>query len=211
MFPTMSRPSSMGRGPIPTGRPIISPTTSTTARSTISAIAGSAVPIILPLWGWDHWDWRDHRIDIDRDRFTQAGSRPPADRRRRLAARPDPSERRPLSVARGARAVPGRRSSRIGFAATADIRRPAPSASAEQRGSRIAAASVRAASAARPAELRILLARARMRASRPSAARSSRMSAPSYRAERRNGRISTRRHAVIRGQGTAMTEIPPEA
>lgn len=28
------------------------------------------LPIILPLWGWDHWDWGNHRIDIDRDRFT---------------------------------------------------------------------------------------------------------------------------------------------
>lgn len=27
------------------------------------------VPIILPLWGWDHWDWRHHHIDIDRGRF----------------------------------------------------------------------------------------------------------------------------------------------
>ncbi len=37
-----------------------------------------AVPIILPLWGWDHWDWRDHRIDIDRDRFTRLDhGRPP--------------------------------------------------------------------------------------------------------------------------------------
>jgi hypothetical protein len=27
------------------------------------------VPIIAPLWGWDHWNWRQHRIDIDRDRF----------------------------------------------------------------------------------------------------------------------------------------------
>jgi len=28
------------------------------------------VPIIFPLWGWDHWDWRHHRIDIDRGRYT---------------------------------------------------------------------------------------------------------------------------------------------
>jgi hypothetical protein len=26
-------------------------------------------PIIAPLWGWEHCDWRRHRIDIDRDRF----------------------------------------------------------------------------------------------------------------------------------------------
>jgi hypothetical protein len=30
-----------------------------------------AVPIIAPLWGWDHWDWRRHRLDIDQDRFAR--------------------------------------------------------------------------------------------------------------------------------------------
>jgi hypothetical protein len=25
--------------------------------------------IVLPLWGWNHWDWGHHRIDIDRPRF----------------------------------------------------------------------------------------------------------------------------------------------
>ncbi|MDR3472362.1 MAG: DUF3300 domain-containing protein [Devosia sp.] len=36
------------------------------------------VPLIIPLWGWDHWDWRNHRIDIDRDRFTGLNrGRPP--------------------------------------------------------------------------------------------------------------------------------------
>ncbi|MHC6075308.1 DUF3300 domain-containing protein [Ralstonia solanacearum] len=25
--------------------------------------------IVVPLWGWNHWDWHRHRIDIDRDRF----------------------------------------------------------------------------------------------------------------------------------------------
>ena len=35
-------------------------------------------PIIIPLWGWDHWDWRNHRIDIDRGRFTGLNrGRPP--------------------------------------------------------------------------------------------------------------------------------------
>jgi len=35
-------------------------------------------PLILPLWGWDHWDWRHHHIDIDRDRFTRLnGGHPP--------------------------------------------------------------------------------------------------------------------------------------
>jgi hypothetical protein len=27
------------------------------------------VPIVAPLWGWHHWDWGRHRLDIDRDRF----------------------------------------------------------------------------------------------------------------------------------------------
>ena len=37
-----------------------------------------AVPIVFPLWGWDHWDWRHHRIDIDRDRYTALNrGRPP--------------------------------------------------------------------------------------------------------------------------------------
>lgn len=27
------------------------------------------VPIILSLWDWHHWHWRDHRLGIDRDRF----------------------------------------------------------------------------------------------------------------------------------------------
>jgi hypothetical protein len=27
------------------------------------------VPIIASLWGWDHWDWHRHRIDIDRNRW----------------------------------------------------------------------------------------------------------------------------------------------
>jgi hypothetical protein len=37
-----------------------------------------SVPIIVPLWGWDHWDWRNHRIDIDRGRFAGLnGGHPP--------------------------------------------------------------------------------------------------------------------------------------
>ena len=36
------------------------------------------VTIIAPLWGWDHWDWRAHRINIDRDRFAALNlHRPP--------------------------------------------------------------------------------------------------------------------------------------
>ena len=35
-------------------------------------------PIIGPLWGWSHWDWRGHHVDLDRHRFgTLAGHRPP--------------------------------------------------------------------------------------------------------------------------------------
>jgi hypothetical protein len=35
-------------------------------------------PIIEPLWGWRHWNWRQHRIDIDRDKFAALnGHRPP--------------------------------------------------------------------------------------------------------------------------------------
>jgi hypothetical protein len=35
-------------------------------------------PLILPLWGWYHWDWRHHHIDINRDRFTRLnGGHPP--------------------------------------------------------------------------------------------------------------------------------------
>ena len=37
------------------------------------------LPIVAPLWGWDHWDWRRHHIDIDRGRFTRLNNgRPPA-------------------------------------------------------------------------------------------------------------------------------------
>jgi hypothetical protein len=36
------------------------------------------VPIVAPLWGWHHWDWRHRRIDIDRQRFAALDrSRPP--------------------------------------------------------------------------------------------------------------------------------------
>ena len=35
-------------------------------------------PIIAPLWGWRHWNWPRHRIDVDRDKFaTLNGNRPP--------------------------------------------------------------------------------------------------------------------------------------
>ena len=35
-------------------------------------------PIVGPLWGWRHWDWRRHRIEIDRDKFAALnGKRPP--------------------------------------------------------------------------------------------------------------------------------------
>jgi Protein of unknown function (DUF3300) len=36
------------------------------------------VAVIAPLWGWNHWDWVRHRIDIDRDRFAALNrNRPP--------------------------------------------------------------------------------------------------------------------------------------
>ena len=36
------------------------------------------IPLILPLWGWDRWDWGGHRLDIDRGRFTGLnGGHPP--------------------------------------------------------------------------------------------------------------------------------------
>jgi hypothetical protein len=36
------------------------------------------VGTVGPLWGWNHWDWRAHRIDIDRDRFAYLNDhRPP--------------------------------------------------------------------------------------------------------------------------------------
>lgn len=35
-------------------------------------------PIVPALWGWRHWRWRDHRIDVDRDKFAALnGHRPP--------------------------------------------------------------------------------------------------------------------------------------
>jgi hypothetical protein len=34
------------------------------------------VPVIAALWGWDRWDWRRHRIAIDRDRWTALAHRP---------------------------------------------------------------------------------------------------------------------------------------
>lgn len=38
------------------------------------------VPIFLPLWGWNHWDWRHHEITIDRDRFGRlSGGRAPSE------------------------------------------------------------------------------------------------------------------------------------
>ena len=49
-------------------------------------------PIIGPLWGWRHWNWRRHRIEVDRDRFAALdGGRPPPDDG---VWRHDPSHRR---------------------------------------------------------------------------------------------------------------------
>ena len=34
-------------------------------------------PIFAPYWGWNHWDWRNHRLVIDRGRFAALnGNRP---------------------------------------------------------------------------------------------------------------------------------------
>jgi len=36
-------------------------------------------PIVLPLWGWDHWDWGRRRLDVDRGRYTSLNhGRPPS-------------------------------------------------------------------------------------------------------------------------------------
>jgi hypothetical protein len=35
------------------------------------------VGIVVPLWGWGHWDWGHHRIDIDRDRFARLNHHQP--------------------------------------------------------------------------------------------------------------------------------------
>jgi hypothetical protein len=48
-------------------------------------------PIIGPLWGWRRWNWRGHRIEIDRDGFARLdGGRPPDNG----VWRHDPSHRR---------------------------------------------------------------------------------------------------------------------
>jgi len=37
-----------------------------------------AAPIVAPLWGWSHWNWPRHWIDIDQGRFSALnGNRPP--------------------------------------------------------------------------------------------------------------------------------------
>ena len=39
---------------------------------------GIGFAIVPTLWGWDHWDWEHHRLQVDRDRFNRlAGGRPP--------------------------------------------------------------------------------------------------------------------------------------
>ena len=35
-------------------------------------------PIVGPLWGWRHWNWRRHRIDIDQEQFAALNSNRPA-------------------------------------------------------------------------------------------------------------------------------------
>ena len=40
---------------------------------------GISVPIFRPYWGWHRWDWRNHRINIDRGRWDRFNpGRPPA-------------------------------------------------------------------------------------------------------------------------------------
>lgn len=34
-----------------------------------SFVYGFSVPIFRPYWGWHRWDWRNHRINIDRNRW----------------------------------------------------------------------------------------------------------------------------------------------
>jgi len=49
------------------------------------------VSVVVPLWGWHHWDWARHRIDIDRDRFAVLNRRQPPTGA--LAWEHDPSHR----------------------------------------------------------------------------------------------------------------------
>jgi hypothetical protein len=104
-------------------------------------------PIIAPLWGWDRWDWRHHRIDIDRGRYTGLnGNRPPIGTGGSWEH--DPSHRRgvpytnPSLQARfGARfEAPGASRSLRGFAAPAmpaEIPHAPPSFESFDRGSAV--------------------------------------------------------------------------
>ncbi len=38
---------------------------------------GISVPIFRPYWGWHNWDWRGHRINIDRGRWDRMSPRRP--------------------------------------------------------------------------------------------------------------------------------------
>ncbi len=39
---------------------------------------GFGVAVVLPLWGWSHWDWRGHHIRIDPNRYAALNNqRPP--------------------------------------------------------------------------------------------------------------------------------------
>ena len=60
---------------------------------------GIGFPILAPFWGWDHWDWRHHRLDLVPGRARRA--------KRPLGARPVASSRRPLSQRVGGRPLPG--------------------------------------------------------------------------------------------------------
>jgi hypothetical protein len=49
-----------------------------------------ADPVVAPLWGWSHVNWRRRQIDIDRDRIAKlGGNRPPVSR----VWRPEPAHR----------------------------------------------------------------------------------------------------------------------
>ncbi len=37
-----------------------------------------SAPIIGPLWAWRHWDWRQRRIDIDREKFAALNGKRPS-------------------------------------------------------------------------------------------------------------------------------------
>ena len=66
---------------------------------------GVGIVVVPYFWGWHHWDWHHHRLHVDHDRFAHiSGHRPPPGR---LATRPGPPSRGPLSRSGNARALRG--------------------------------------------------------------------------------------------------------